>query len=441
MTAMRGGWPRRAPTWVDSVIFVALMSGPPKFRYRDTSASLTGQVDWVVILHIVVWGCGALWALAHLFPYLRRGLVPALNSVQLAGGLLIAGLTLSLWHSPGVMLTTFVLGQFTIMLCFAWLFVHRFGPSSFLHHLFAGICVLTSGMILTALLDPDMVITLDQGRFRGERIASSGTGAVAMMGLVFCLSNVPRLKSVSFWGLVTLFGVLLATSRMRTAYVAMIVYLAFGYVFGRGLRVRRLVPLLFVLFLGLIVLDASTQTVDYMVRDTKSIETMSDRIPLWRYLTTTVMREEPLFGLGYYAASRIIAPGHNPRLGTAHSTFFEFLVGGGIVGATLYVFLCASLLSVSRRLLARAGAQPESVTAVGLLIVALVLGVASSEAAQTGPVGFSFWSMTALLPALYRQAMQRTVFHYDRLHLRNTVAASRLATRRTPLSRSRSGWA
>jgi O-antigen ligase len=146
------------------------------------------------------------------------------------------------------------------------------------------------------------------------------------------------------------------------------------------------------------------------------------------------MREEPLFGLGYYAASRIIAPQYNPRLGTAHSTFFEFLVGGGIVGATLYVFLCGSLVWYSGRLLARAGGQPENVTAVGLLIVALVLGVSSSEAAQAGPVGFSFWSMTALLPALYRQAVPRTVFHHDRLRVRKTVAPPRLSPRHTPLS-------
>jgi O-antigen ligase len=441
VTATRDGWPHQAPSWIDSIIFVAMMSGPPKFRDRDYTASLTGEIDWVVAVHIVVWGCGALWTLGHLFPYLRRGLVPALNSVQLSGALLIVGLTLSLWHSPGFMLTAFVLGQFTIMLCFAWLFVQRFGPSSFLHHLFAGVCLLTVGLIVTAILDPDLVITLSQGRFRGERIATTGAGAVALMGLVFCLSNVPRLRSASFWGFVALFGVLLATSRMRTAYVAMIAYLAFGYVFGRGLPVRRLVPLLLVVSLGLIVLDASTQTVDYMVRDTKSIETMSDRIPLWHFLTAAVMRDEPLFGFGYYAASRVIAPQYNPRLGTAHSTFFEFLVGGGIVGATLYLFLCASLVWYAARLMAKAGGQPENVTAVGLLIVALVLGLSSSEAAQAGPVGFSFWSMTALLPALYRQATARKVPHYGRLQVRPMVVPPRLPARRIPLSRSRSGWA
>jgi O-antigen ligase len=199
-----------------------------------------------------------------------------------------------------------------------------------------------------------------------------------------------------------------------------------------------LVPLLLVLSIGLVLVDASTKTVDYMVRDTKSIETMSDRIPLWRHLTKTVMREDPLIGFGYYAASRIIAPQYNPRLGTAHSTFFEFLVGGGIVGATLYLFLCASLVWYSARLLAAAGGQPESVTAVGLLLVALVLGVSSSEAAHSGPVGFGFWSMTALLPALLRRAATRAVPHVDRRHVRSMVAPPRLSPQRTALPRSRS---
>src|SRR3954469_23570180 len=101
---MRGAWPRRAPTWIDSVVFVAMVSGPPKFRDRAIDASLTGQIDWVVLLHIVVWGCAALWVLVHLFPLLRRGVVPVLSSVQVAGAVLIAGLTLSLWHSPGFLL-------------------------------------------------------------------------------------------------------------------------------------------------------------------------------------------------------------------------------------------------------------------------------------------------------------------------------------------------
>ena len=297
----------RAPTWLDSLLFLALMSGPPKFRDRNMTASLTGEIDAVVLVHIAIWACGALWVMARLSPSLLRwGMVPAVNRVQVMGALLIAGLSLSLWHSPGVLLTAFTLGQFTVMLSFAWLFADRFGPSTYLRHLFVGVCVLTLSLVIAAFLTPDVVITVTEHRFRGERIAN--TGAVAGMGLIFCLSNVPRLRSVTFWGAVGLFGVLLATSRMRTAYVGVLAYLLIGYVFGRGLRVRRLVPLLLVLSVGLLILDASAPTTDYIVRDSKSIESMSDRIPLWEHLTTAVMHDEPLIGFGYFAASRVLGP-------------------------------------------------------------------------------------------------------------------------------------
>ena len=66
---------------------------------------------------------------------------------------------------------------------------------------------------------------------------------------------------------------------------------------------------------------------------------MSDRIPLWQSLMAVVMREAPWTGLGYYAASRIWAADFNPGLGNAHSTFFEILLGGGIIGRCV-VGLC-----------------------------------------------------------------------------------------------------
>jgi hypothetical protein len=84
------------------------------------------------------------------------------------------------------------------------------------------------------------------------------------MGLIFCLSNLPRLKTTVFAGALALFGVLLATSRMRTAYIAMMAYLAIGYLFGAGLRVRRLVPVLVAAVLAMTLLDAYGSTASYL---------------------------------------------------------------------------------------------------------------------------------------------------------------------------------
>ena len=151
-----------------------------------------------------------------------------------------------------------------------------------------------------------------------------------------------------FWGALSLFGGLLVASRTRSAYIALLSFLVIGFTQGRGLRVRQLIVPLVALAFGVFVMDAMTSTTEFLVRDPESIRTMSDRIPLWQHLTSTVMREAPLTGLGYYAASRVYAPEYNPGLGNAHSVFFEVLVGGGILGAALYLVLCGFVGLVCR---------------------------------------------------------------------------------------------
>jgi O-antigen ligase len=384
------------------------MSGPPKFRDRDPMASVTGAIDAIVLLHVVVWGLGALWVLTRLYSSLvRRGSLPAVAPSQMIGVLLIAGLSLSAYHSPGVLLTVFTLTQFAVMLGFTWLFLNRYGPTSYLRHLFAGVCLLAAMMIGSLMLDPSVVIADAMRRFVGYHISSTGTGALAGVGLIFCLSNVPRLSPVRFWGLVGLFTLLLALSRMRTAYVGIVIYLLIASVHGKGLRVRQFVGVLIALFLGLLAMEVASRTTDFIVRETKTIETLSDRVPLWGYLTEAVMRDEPLIGFGYFAATRVLAPNYNLDLGTAHSVFFEVLVGGGIVSAVLYLILCASLISYAVRLLRVGSGQAEVVAVVGLFVFSLVVGITSTEGLHAGVVGFAFWSMPSLLPRMCRQAEAR----------------------------------
>jgi hypothetical protein len=403
---------------------VTLMSGPPKFRERDYTASLAGSIDLVVLIQIGVWTCGGLWVIAQLYPTVRRrGVIPALHPVQVTAWLLIAALSLSLPESPGVLLTAFTLGQYAVMLSFAWVFAHRFGVSVYLRHLFAGVSLLALWLAAAGLFAPAGVVI--GTRLRGDFIADAG--AVTVIGLVFCLSNVPALKSRTFWGALLFFGVLLAWSRSRTAFVVFLVYLTIGYAFGKGLRVRKLVPLLAVLSLGLVLLEMSSQVESFVVRDTASLQTMSDRIPLWQYLTAAVMRESPMTGLGYYAASRVLAPRYNFALGNSHSAFFEILVGGGIIASTVYIWLCGLLLWTAGRLLVAAGRRPEVMAAVGLLAATLLMGI-TSLGLQPGVVGFSFWSLTAVLPALWRQCARMPMRDYqERLLVRRSSRRAQAA--------------
>ena len=143
---------------------------------------------------------------------------------------------------------------------------------------------------------------------------------------------------------------------------------------------------------------------------------MSDRIPLWEHLTTVVMRESPITGLGYYAASRVVAPEYNPSLGTAHSAFFEVLVGGGILGAALFLLLCASLVWFAASLLRVARGQPSAVAAAGLLAVTLVMGVTSETRVARGATGLLLLGDDGALPELSRAAARARMAVWQRLH-------------------------
>lgn len=415
--AMTSAPPTRvAPTWLDSALFLALMSGPPNFRDRDPYASLRGELDLPALIQIGVWACGGLWMLARLYPsVLRRGVLPAVNAAQALGALFIVSLTFSLWESPGFLLTAYTLGQFAVMLGFVWVFTHRFGTSACVRHLFIGVSVLALMTVAAFYLAPELVSdgTGLGTRVRGSNIAD--TGSVAVIGLVLCLSGIPPLRGPMFWGSFSLFGVLLAASRTRSAYAAFLVFLVIGVVYGKGLRIRSLVVPLVVLAISIFLLDVASSTADYLVRDSASIETMSDRLPLWEHLTSVVMRDAPITGLGYYAASRIVATEYNPGLGNAHSTFFEVLVGGGVLGAALYLVFCASLVGFAVRLLRGASGQPSTVAVAGLLFVALLMGITSPTALHAGPLGFAFWSLTALLPGLSSEAARARLADYQRL--------------------------
>ncbi len=394
------------PRWYDSLLFLALMSGPPKFRNRDPFASLAGEIDLPVLIQIGVWACGALWVAGRLYPtVLRHGRVPRLSATQVLGAMFIVSLTLSIADSPGILLTTFTVGQFAVMLSFLYVFTHRFGAYTCLRHMFIGVTVLALATVAAIFLAPELVteatFQLGETRLRGDNIAD--TGSVAVIGLIFCLSSIPALRGSAFWGTLSLFGLLLAASRTRSAYAAFLVFLAVGFIHGKRLRVRTLIIPLAVLTLGIVLLDAFSSTADYLIRERESLGTMSDRIPLWQHLTSVVMAEAPLTGLGYHAASRVVATDYNPGLGNAHSVLFEVLVGGGILGATAYLLFCASLVWFAVRLLRVASGQPTAVAAVGLLSVSLLMGVATPAGMHAGPLGFAFWSTSALLPELLRQ--------------------------------------
>ena len=270
-------------------------------------------------------------------------------------------------------------------------------------------------------------IVIGQTRIVGGHLADLGN--VAVVGLVLCLCGVPPLRGPFFWVALSLFGGLLFASRTRSSYVALMAFLVIGVTQGRVVASQTAPRAARRARVRLIRHRRDDVHVRVSGAEPGEYQHLSDRIPLWQHLTSTVMREAPLTGLGYYAASRVHATEYNAGLGDAHSAFFEVLVGGGLLGAALYLVLCGVLIWFSVRLLSLARDRPSAVAAVGLLSAALMSGLTQGEALHAGPMGFAFWSTTALLPGLLREANRaRTAVAEPRPQVRKSDLRLRPAT-------------
>ncbi len=171
----------RSIQWPDawaSILFVLILSGPPTLRVRDLAASIRGEVDYVVLLHLVVWGSAGVWVC---YQVVVRRLVERRTVLQLwvpqkIGLVLVVCLGASALVSPGFALTLFKVYQILVMLLFSLLFVQRYGANACLRRLFVGSVLLVISLVVSAIIAPDLV--LGGSRLRGDLIAPAGDVSV-----------------------------------------------------------------------------------------------------------------------------------------------------------------------------------------------------------------------------------------------------------------------
>ena len=379
------------------VLFFLLLSGPPKFRVRDPSASLDLTVDVVTVVQILVWivaGCWVLWNIDKWSIGKESGR-SRFSALELMSGILFALLTLSVLFSEAPAFSAFKVYQLVVSFSFVTLFVKKFGVFELLNNLFVGCGILALADIAAAAIMPDLVFVeseLGLMRFRGDLIAQTGIISVIGLFLLFTIkSDLPKSRVV-FWAVVL--GSVLLFSLSRTSYIAVLFVLALAAFRRPSIPLLRSVVTVVLLTLPLVfgvLLDALNSR-----RAAEDIWTLSDRLGLWAYLVDATITRGPWLGLGYFAASRVYAPEYNPALGTAHSAFMEVYVGGGVI--SLAVFLCIWLvlaMKVTRLYLSRPDRTGFAI--VSLFWAALFLNAVGGEL-QADPAGCCFWSVVAALP-------------------------------------------
>jgi O-antigen ligase len=383
--------------WADiwpSILFILIFSGPPKLRARDPLGSIRGDVDYVVLLHLLVWGLAGVWLFYQLVVrrLMERRPLLRLWIPQKLGLVLILCLGASALVSPAPALTILKVYETLVMLLFSLLFVQRYGVDACLQRLFVGSALLVIAIAVSAIIAPDLVMMVGGSRLTGELIAPAGDTSVFL--LILLCANRQRLPTMRFLILFTLSIVVLIFSRARTAYACIGAVLSLVILLRPNLPILRRFAFVTLALLPLAIFSPSIS--DWIEREPESVSTLSDRTGLWTSLTDITLNKSPLIGLGYYAASRVYGPQYNLGLGTAHSEFIETLVGGGILSATVLVALWLTLFVYAASLL-RQRKDRIPFVCFSLLMSIMLSGLTGTA---EGPCALGFWCVAAILPTL-----------------------------------------
>jgi hypothetical protein len=403
--AMSARLVRQGSSFIATALFFMMFSGPPRLRIRDGEASLRGEMDWVVILHAVVWALAGIWVLYQVWKYLQANHpIPRFSLPQRLGLAMVLLLAISAAVARAPALSAFKIYQMLVSLSFVHFFVRQFGRQSCLKKIFWGSALLCVAVAIGAFLFPDLVwfssdFNPEPSRLRGELIAS--TGIVSTFAIILLLTGVRKMWRVGTVLFLSLFVGLLALSQSRTAYAVAFVLLALVLLKRPNVKPLRLFAyLVCVLMVILYAYNRLPSLREY--RNPESITNLDDRVGLWRYLASVTFTQSPWLGLGYYSASRVYGPEYNIGLGTAHSMFIEVLLGGGVPSFVLLVAVCAVLSANAARLLCTR--RDGFSFAISSLFIACVLFGFMGEEIDSGPVGICFWYCAAVLPWLCERA-------------------------------------
>ncbi len=404
---VRQRFTRRSSSFIATLLFFLIFSGPPRLRIRDAEASLRGEVDWVVILHVVVWAFAGLWVLYQIWKHLQaKSLIPHFSLPQKLGLAMTFCLAVSAVISRAPVLSAFKIYQMVVCLLFMQLFVERFGPKNCLKKIFWGTALLCGVIAVCAFLAPDLAWIASDFNPDPSRLTGllAPTGAVSAFAIILLLTGVRRIWRVLPLALLSLFLALLVLSLTRTAYVVILVFLVLVLIKRPDAKsLKELVYLASVVALALYAYHWLPNLSEY--RNPEAVSSLDDRIGLWRYLSNITLTQSPWWGLGYYSSSRVYGPQYNPGLGTAHSMFFEILLGGGGLSFALFIALCA-LLSMYAAYLLFKNRDRFSFAVATLFLASVILGSMGDEI-DSGPVAICFWYSAAVLPWMYQRSSRR----------------------------------
>ncbi len=402
------------PTVASTLLFLLVLTGPPRLRFRDPLASIRGDVDAVVVFHIIVWVLAGIWVFhqlsrnhSHVEARTRLGLP------QRVGILFLFCLALSALVSESPLLTLFIVYQMGVMLFLGFFFVRRYGPRACLVRLFWGYTILLVSSGILALAAPAAAFqALPSGglQLRVDWI-TLGVGQVAALAIILLLTIALPIPRVFYPILFALYVAILVLSYTRSAYLCLFAFVVLALVKRtKSVAPRRFALLLLAAVALLLPTDLLPRIGMLIVRETETLGNLTGRTGLWAYLTDITLTRSPWIGLGYYTAARVYGVQYSTWSGTAHSAFMDVFVGGGLLSIALFILLWSVLLLLAISLLLRT--RDRYAFAACSLLLSLLVVSQVGEGINPGPFGFTFWCLAAILPQL--QSRQRFDPPWDR---------------------------
>lgn len=393
----------KKPSMFATLFFVLLHTGPPKFRFRDPEASLSGELDPAALIQVVVWILAGLWGSWQFFNDSTLGWRHFRSSYTLGGSVILC-LIISIFVSLSPLLTAFKVFQVIVVVMFCYAFVYRYGIAAALDRLLVSNLILCAMIASAALVVPELIFFDSETgaqRLTGRGIAEAGI--VGSFAIVLLFTTRRRIPRPIWWATLVVLAYFLFLTLMRTAYFVVIVFFLLAFFRHKRMTDTRGTIAFVLITLGIVVPIALS--VDFSAyRDPESLYTLSDRIGLWTHYIERTLSQSPFFGFGFVSGPRILGLEYNPRLGSAHSIFFEVFVGAGLVGFLSFFLVFWKLSKAAISMLLKRHDQISF--AISSLFVATAMhGVIGGEL-DSGQVGFTFWLLMICIPYWIQRSSQ-----------------------------------
>jgi O-antigen/teichoic acid export membrane protein/O-antigen ligase len=389
------GMPSRAPRWLWLLPLVLIVATEYKLRRRDINDSLSGSVDFGIMIELGLFGLVGL-AAASIMVRAKARWVPL--TILMCG--YAATTAISAIYAPFPMMAL-ARGVQLVIIALVALTLASVGDRRTMGWFLDGYTVLMTASIALGVAWVAPVSRVQQGRFTWLYTHSVISGALLAMSVVLLTARVVGRRGSRLLPplpgflthhtrviLLAVHFVFLLRSQTRASAAAAVIACLVVVWLRVSPRFRPQLAATFLLAVTAAALAAGSVVMAFVQRgeDASRITTLNRRTEIWVLAWESFLRH-PLDGRGFTAASGVfydaVAEGGEKPLGGAHNAYVEVITDVGLIGFTWWAGLIfMTILGISR--LHRRNGPTVEVTAMAGLMACLLLNAVTIEGLGAG---------------------------------------------------------